>query len=117
MTTARTSGARQWQLGAILAERSVDPLTYVLVARADAGAGAARGLARRLLGLRLAGYTTLIVDLVGGEHASGAMLAALLLAQRKLRLRDARLVLTAPEPDSRDELRRSGLEVVGTLDL
>jgi hypothetical protein len=95
----------------------VDPFTYVLVARADAGAGASRSLARRLLGLRLAGYTTVVVDLIGAREISATTLAALLLAQRKLRLRDGRLVMTAARRDSQDQLRRSGLEVVDGLNL
>lgn len=48
-----------WSLGAVLAERAVDERTHLLVIRADVGLPAALALGRRLLGLRLAGYTTL----------------------------------------------------------
>lgn len=60
MATAR-SVARHWSLGAVLAERTIDPRTYLLVVRTDAGLAAALDLRRRLLGLQL----------VGPHHAAG----------------------------------------------
>ena len=100
-----------WSLGAVLAEREVDSRTWFVVIRADAGLGAALALGRRLVGLRLAGYTTIVVDLRNGEHVAGAVLAVLLQSRRKLELRDARLVVIAESPGVRSTLARAGLEV------
>jgi anti-anti-sigma regulatory factor len=99
-----------WSLGAVLAEREVDDRTWLVVARADAGLGAALALSRRLLGLRLAGYTTIVVDLTGGEHPTAAVLAVLLQSRRKLELRDGRLAVLADSPEVRRVLARAGLE-------
>ena len=59
----QTTLTREWSLGAVLAEREVDERTWLMAVRADAGLGASLALGRRLLGLRLAGYTTIVVDL------------------------------------------------------
>jgi anti-anti-sigma regulatory factor len=72
----------------------------------------ALALGRRLLGLRLAGYTTIVVDLSNGTHATGALLAVLLQSHRKLELRDGRLAVVAERPGVRSTLARAGLEVV-----
>jgi anti-anti-sigma regulatory factor len=112
-----TSNMRQpkkdsaWSLGAVRAEREVDDRTWLVVVRADAGLGAALALGQRLLGLRLAGYTTVVVDLGKGEHVTGAVLAVLLQSRRKLELRDGRLAVVAESPGVRSTLARAGLEV------
>ena len=112
-----TSDTRQperdiaWSLGAVLAEREIDKRTWLVVIRADAGLGAALALGRRLLGLRLAGYTTIVVDLRNGEHVAGAVLAVLLQSRRKLDQRDGRLVVSAENPGARSMLARAGLAV------
>ena len=67
----------------MLAEREVDDRTWLLVIRADVGPGAAIALGRRLLGLALAGYTTIVIDLAEGERVSGALLAVLVQTRRK----------------------------------
>jgi anti-anti-sigma regulatory factor len=100
-----------WSLGAVLAEREVDERTWLVVVRADAGLGAALALGRRLLGLRLAGYTSIVVDLQNGEHVTGAVLAVLLQSRRKVELRDGRLAVVAESPGVRSTLARAGLEV------
>jgi anti-anti-sigma regulatory factor len=100
----------------VLAEREVDPRTFLLVVRADAGPAAALGLRRRLLGLLLSGHTTLIVDLDGATHATDAVLAALMQAQRKLASRGGRLVVTASDPQMERALLRLGFEPDGLLE-
>jgi len=107
---------REWSLGAVLAEREIDERTYVLVVRADAGLGASLALARRLLGLRLAGITTIVVDLGEADHVTDAVLAALMRCRRKLVDRDGRLVVSAERPTVRQALVRSGLEVAEGVD-
>jgi anti-anti-sigma regulatory factor len=101
-----------WSLGAVLAEREVDERTWLVSVRADAGLGAALALGRRLLGLHLAGYTTLVVDLRNAEDVTGAVLAVLLQSRRKLGRRDGRLAVVAESPGVRSTLARTGLEVV-----
>lgn len=108
--TQRPDGDSAWSLGAVLAEREVDDRTWLAVVRADAGLGAALALGRRLLGLRLAGYTTIVVDLGNGEHVTGAMLAVLLKTHRKLEQRDGCLAVVAESPAARSMLARAGLE-------
>jgi anti-anti-sigma factor len=100
-----------WSLGAVLAEREIDDRTHLLVIRADIGLGAALALGHRLLGLRLAGYTTIVVDLADGDHVAAAVLAVLIQSRRKLELRAGRLVLVAENPAVRQTLARAGLEV------
>lgn len=101
-----------WSLGAVLAEREVDDRTWLAVVRADAGLGAALALGRRLLGLHLAGYTTIVVDLSDGEHVTGAVLAVLLKTRRKLERRDGSLAVVAESPAARTALAQTGLEVI-----
>jgi anti-anti-sigma regulatory factor len=101
-----------WSLGAVLAEREVDDRTWLLVVRPDVGPGAAIALGRRLLGLRLAGYTTIVIDLADGERIAGALLAVLVQTRRKLERRAGRLALVAQTPAAREALTRAGLEVV-----
>jgi anti-anti-sigma regulatory factor len=107
---------REWSLGAVLAEREIDERTFVLVVRADAGLGASLALGRRLLGLRLAGITTIVVDLGEADHVTDAVLAALMRCGRKLAERDGRLVVSAEHPTVRRALERSGLELAEILD-
>jgi anti-anti-sigma regulatory factor len=102
---------RGWSLGPVLAEREVDPRTYVLVVRPDAGPAAALELRRRLLGLMLAGHTTLLVDLDGAERATDAVLSALMQARRKLAARDGRLIVAASQPTLRTALAGLGFEL------
>ena len=82
------------------------------VIRADVGLGAALALGRRLLELRLAGYTTIVVDLRNGEHVAGAVLAVLLQSRRKLALREGRLAVVAESPGVRSTVAQAGLEVI-----
>ena len=113
---AATSARGEWSIGAVLAERPIDPHTYLLVVRANAGLAAALDLRRRLLGLRLAGHTTLLVDLEGAHAASDAILAALMQASRLLASRDGRLVVVSENATVRDAAERAGLEVVEGLE-
>jgi anti-anti-sigma regulatory factor len=101
-----------WSLGAVLAEREVDDRTWLFVIRADVGLGAALALGRRLPGLRLAGYTTIVVDLRNGEHVAGAVLAVLAQSRRKLELREGRLAVAAESRGVRRTLAHAGLEVI-----
>jgi anti-anti-sigma regulatory factor len=98
------------------AEREIDDRTRLLVVRADAGLGASLALGRRLLGLRLAGVTTIVVDLGEADHVTDAMLAALMRCRRKLAARDGRLVVSAERPTVRQALERTGLEVAEGFD-
>jgi anti-anti-sigma regulatory factor len=100
-----------WSLGAVLAEREVDDRTCLVVVRADAGLAAALALGSRLLGLHLAGYSTIVVNLQNGEHVTGAVLAVLLRSRRKLAPRDGSLTVAAESPEVRRALERVGLEV------
>lgn len=111
-----TQLTREWSLGAVLAEREVGEHTWLLVVRADAGLGASLALARRLLGLRLAGYTTIVVDLGDADRVADAMLAALMRCRRKLALRDGRMVVAAERPAVRQAVARAGLEVADVLE-
>jgi anti-anti-sigma regulatory factor len=108
--------ARHWSLGAVLAERTIDPRTYLLVVRTDAGLAAALDLRRRLLGLQLAGHTTLLVDLEGGHPVSGAILGALMRARRQLAVRDGRLIVASEDAAVRAAVEQVGLELVDGLD-
>jgi hypothetical protein len=98
-------------LGAVLAEREVDEHTWLLVVRAHAGLAAALAVGRKLIRLRMAGYTTIVVNLVDGERVSDPLLATLLEWRRKLELRDGRLVVAAEHPAARAKLERAGLEL------
>jgi anti-anti-sigma regulatory factor len=113
---AATSAGRDWSLGAVLAERAIDPRTCLLVVRADAGVAAALDLRRRLLALRLAGHTTLLVDLEGMNTVSDAILAALMQARRQLAARDGRLVVTSEHAAVRTAAEQVGLELVDHLE-
>jgi anti-anti-sigma regulatory factor len=113
---AATSPGGEWSIGAVLAERLIDPRTYLLVVRANAGVAAALELRRRLLGLRLAGHTTVLVDLEGAYSASDAILAALMQARRQLASRDGRLVVASENAAVRAAAERAGLEVVDGLE-
>ena len=82
-----------------------------MAVRADAGLGASLALGRRLLGLRLAGYTTIVVDLGDADRVTDAVVAALMRCRRKLGTRDGRLVVAARGPVVQRALARAGLEV------
>jgi anti-anti-sigma regulatory factor len=116
MSIGSDSPARDWSLGAVLAERSVDSSTYLLVVRADAGLAASVDLRRRLLRLRLAGKTTVLVDLEGAERVSAPMLSALMQTARQLAARDGRLVVVSEHLSIRAALARAGFEPVEGLD-
>jgi hypothetical protein len=107
---------RDWSIGAVLAERPIDPHSYLLVVRADAGFAASLDLRRRLIGLGLAGHTTVLVDVEGAGRVSDAMVAALMQAGRRLALRDGRLVVTSEHAAVRASLERAGLELVDALE-
>ena len=113
MSHAARRGPRDsaWSLGAVLAEREVDQRTWLVIVRANAGLGAALAMGRRLTELRLAGYTTIVVDLQNGEHITGAILAVLLQTRRKLELRDGCLAAAAESAAARGALARAGLEL------
>ena len=87
-----------------------------MVARADVGLGASLAFGRRLLGLRLAGFTTIVVALGDTDSVADVMVAALMRSRRKLAARDGRLVVTADRPAVRRALARAGLEVVDAFD-
>jgi anti-anti-sigma regulatory factor len=105
-----------WTLGAVLEEHPVDELTQLLVVRPDAPESACRDLERRLLGHRLAGRTTVLVDLAGAERLSGAMIASLRRSQLKLGSRNGRLVVSAERPELARALEAAGLEVAVPLE-
>jgi anti-anti-sigma regulatory factor len=116
VTLAESPSGRDWSLGAVLAERSVDPLTYLLVVRADVGLGASVDLRRRLLRLRLAGYTTVLVDLEGSGHVSAPLVAALMQARRQLAARGGLLVVASEHAAMHQALERAGLDPIDRLD-
>lgn len=111
-----TQLTRDWTLGAVLAQREVDEHTCVLVIRADAGLPASLAFGRRLLGLRLAGFTTIVVDLGEADTVADVMVATLMRSRRKLASRDGRLVVAADRPAVRRVLEGAGLEVASDLD-
>jgi anti-anti-sigma regulatory factor len=112
----QTESIREWSLGPVVAEREVDQHFWLMTVRADAGLGASLSLARRLLGLRLAGYTTILVDLGDADRVTDAVVAALMQCRRKLAVREGRLVVAAQRPDVQTALARAGLELTGELD-
>jgi hypothetical protein len=112
----RTTSKREWSLGAVLAEREIDERTWLMAIRADSGLGASLALGRRLLGLRPAGFTTIIVDLGDADRVTDAILAALMRCRRKLIARDGRLVAAARRSTVQRALSRAGLEVADDLD-
>lgn len=107
---------REWSPGPVLAEREVDQHTWLMAVRADAGLGASLSLARRLLGLRLAGYTTIVIDLGDADRVTDAVVAALMQCRRKLTVRDGLLVVAAQRPDVQRALARAGLELAGEFE-
>ena len=112
----QTTSKREWSLGAVLAEREIDQHTWLMAVRADAGLGASFALGRRLLGLRLAGYTTIVVDLGNADRVTDAVVAALMQCRRKLAARDGRLVIAAGRPAVQRALTRAGLELADDLE-
>jgi len=113
---AASHASHHWSLGAVLAECSVDPQTYLLVVRADAGLGAALDLRRRMVRLGLVGYTTVLVDLEGAARLSDPMVAALMHGRRSLAAREGRLVVASEHATVRSALERAGLEVIDDLE-
>ena len=111
-----TQLTREWSLGAVLAQREIDEHTCVLVIRADAGLPAALAFGRRLLGLRLAGFTTIVVDLGEADRVADVMVSTLMRSRRTLAARNGRLVVAADRPAVRRILARAGLEVAENLD-
>jgi len=105
-----------WSLGAVLAEREIDERAWLVVVHADIGLGASLAFGRRLLGLRLAGFTTIVVDLGDSDHVTDALVAALMRCRRKLAARDGRLVVATERPSVRRALVRAGLEVAEDSD-
>jgi anti-anti-sigma regulatory factor len=106
-----THSTAEWSLGAVLAQREIDERTVVVVIRADVGLGPSLTFERRLLGLRLAGFTTIVVDVGAADRVADVMVATLMRCRRKLAPRDARLVIAADDPRVRRYLERVGLEV------
>jgi hypothetical protein len=111
----QTGSKREWSLGVVLAEREIDERTWLMAVRADAGLGASLELTRRLMGLRLAGFTTIIVDLGDADRVTDAVVAALMRCRRKLAVRDGRMVVAARRPAVQQALIRSGLEIADGL--
>ena len=107
----QTGLRREWSLGAVLAEREIDERTWLMAVRADAGLGTSLELSRRLMGLRLAGFTTIIVDLGDADRVTNAVVAALMRCRRKLAVRDGRMVVAAARPAVQQALICSGLEI------
>lgn len=107
---------QEWSPGAVLAEREIDKRTMVVAVRADAGLGASLALSRRFLGLRLAGFTTIIVDLDDADRVTDPVVAALMRCRRKLAVRDGRLVVGARQIAVRRTLALAGLEVADSGD-
>jgi len=114
--TALGAPTREWSLGAVLAERRVDKRTYLLVIRADAGLTASVDLLRRLLELRMAGHSTVLVDLEGARNVSGPIVATLMQAARQFVARKGRLVVASEEAAIRAALVRAGLETIDGLE-
>lgn len=112
----QTGFAEGWSLEAVLAEREIDERTIVVAVRADAGLGASLGLSRRLLGLRLAGFTTIIVDLGDADRITDPVVAALMRCRRKLAVRDGRLVVAPGQVAVQRTLALAGLEVADDRD-
>jgi anti-anti-sigma regulatory factor len=106
-----TRPAADWSLGAVLAEREVDEHTLVVLIRADIGLAVCLALERRLLGMRLAGFTTIVVDVGTGDRVTDPVIATLMSCRRKLAPRDGRLVVAAGDPRVRRRLERAGLEI------
>jgi hypothetical protein len=102
---------RDWTLGAVVAEQQVDERTHLLVVRPHASITACRDLERRLLGLFLAGNTTLIVNLLAGSDPSGAMRTTLLRSHRKISHRNGRLLVTVEDPNLGRRLEAAGLDL------
>jgi hypothetical protein len=100
-----------WSLGAVLAESEVDERTYLLVLRPEVGRGAVLAVGWKILGLCLAGYTTIVAELAAGERVSGPLLAVLVNCGRKLERRNGRLVVSAAQQSALETLARAGLEV------
>jgi hypothetical protein len=111
----QTRLTREWSLGAVLAEREIDERTWLIAVRADAGLGASLELSRRLMGLRLAGFTTIVVDLGDADRVTDAVVAALMRCHRKLAVRDGRMVVAAERPAVQRALIRAGLEIADEL--
>jgi hypothetical protein len=107
----QTERDRAWSLGAVLAESEVDDSVCLLIVRPDVSLGAALALGRRVLGLRLAGYTTIVIELAAGRQVAPALVAVLLNTSRKIERRDGRLVIATEDPAVRLSLARAGLEV------
>ena len=105
-----------WSLGAVLAECEIDERTCLLRIRADVALGPSLAFERRVLGLRLVGFTTIVVDVGDGGHVTDVILAALMRCRRKLAARDGRLVVMAARPAVRRALVRAGLEVAEDLE-
>jgi hypothetical protein len=80
---ATTPATPEWSVGAVLAEREIDPQTYLLVVRADAGLAASLDLRRGLLGVRLTRHSTVLVDFEGAGGISAPIQAALMYARRR----------------------------------
>ena len=109
---AVVAGTREWSLGAVLAEADVDRLTRLLVVRPAPSPSACRELERRLLEYRLSGRTSMIVVIAAGDRLSGALIAALARAERRIGSRNGRLTVTAEGDESRRALECAGLEVI-----
>lgn len=102
---------RDWSLGAVLAELEIDEHTCLVQIRADVALGSSLMLERRLLALRLAGFTTMIVDVGDAAHVTDAIVASLMRCRTKLAIRGCRLTVAAERPAVRRVLARVGLDV------
>ena len=106
-TVAETT---DWTLGAVFEERRLNPDTRLFVVRADAPAAAARDLERCLIAARYEGSLTVVVELVHSTYASGPLIATLTRADRKLGVRNGRLLVGAEAPELLHTLECAGLD-------
>src|SRR5687768_7850225 len=112
----QTGSTRGWSVEAVLAEREIDKRTIVVEVHADAGLGASLALSRRLLGLRIAGFSTMIVAIGDANRVTDPVVATVMRCRRKLGVREGRLVAAAGQVAGQRTLAVAGLEVADERD-